>query len=60
MLQFPKGFYFGSATSATQSEGASAIDGISGLNRSPRNFMTESDRRRLPDSIHSIGKIFDS
>ena len=27
MLQFPKGFYFGSATSATQSEGASAIDG---------------------------------
>ena len=66
MLQFPKGFYFGSATSATQSEGASAlmakekIYGISGLNRSPRNFMTESDRRRLPDSIHSIGKIFDS
>ena len=27
MLQFPEGFYFGSATSATQSEGAAAIDG---------------------------------
>ena len=66
MLQFPKGFYFGSATSATQSEGASAIDG-KGKNiwdiwfeQEPRNFMTESGRRRLPDSIHSIGKIFDS
>ncbi|MCR0207160.1 glycoside hydrolase family 1 protein [[Clostridium] innocuum] len=27
MIQFPKGFYFGSATSATQSEGAASIDG---------------------------------
>lgn len=27
MIKFPKGFYFGSATSATQSEGASLTDG---------------------------------
>ncbi len=66
MLQFPKGFYFGSATSATQSEGASAIDG-KGKNiwdiwfeQEPEKFHDRIGRRRLPDSIHSIGKIFDS
>lgn len=65
MLQFPKGFYFGSATSATQSEGASAIDG-KGKNIWDIWFEQEPEKfhdrigPRLPDSIHSIGKIFDS
>lgn len=54
LLKFPEGFYFGSATSATQCEGGAEddgrgkkISGICGMRRKAINFM-EPLARALP------------